>query len=359
MINDYDELILVINPGSTSTKLAIFSGEKMIFEETSSHEISELQRFNSINEQLDYRKDAVNRFLEKTQVNPNLLNCIVARGGVLKPISGGTYLVDEKMCSELRNAEKEHASNLGALIAKSIADENNIYSFIVDPIVVDEMNPIAKVSGLYGIERRSIFHALNQKAVARKVASEIGMKYEKCSLIVAHMGGGISIGAHYNGQVIDVNNALDGDGPFSPERAGSLPTCSLVELCFNSGLTEKEVIGLTVGKGGLVSYLRTNNLKLVQEMINEGDTYAQLIFEAMAYQVAKEIGSCAVVLNGEIDAIALTGGLAHSELFIENIMKRISFIAPVMVYPGEFEMEALALGALRVLRREEQYKYYK
>lgn len=356
MSNKY--LVLVINPGSTSTKVAVFNDDQLLSEKTLSHNTDIIADFTRINQQLHMRRDVVLNFLADVGISINDLSCVVARGGFLKPISGGTYLVDENMCHELINSPKEHASNLGALIAKEIADSVGIQAFIVDPIIVDEMEPIAKISGLEGIERISIFHALNQKSSARHMAKKLNKDYQECNFIVAHLGGGISVGAHKEGRVIDVNNALDGDGPFSPERVGGLPVCSVIYLCFHSGLSEKEIKRKFVGGGGLTSYLNTNDGRVVEGLIKEKDHKAMLVYEALAYQVSKEIGSCASVLKGKVDAVILTGGLAFSDMLCQWITERVKFIAPVYILPGEGEIKALAAGGVRILKGEERYKLY-
>lgn len=351
-------IILVINPGSTSTKVAIFEEDSVLYEKSCSHSAEEISQFKHILEQQEFRYQAVRRFLEETKVPLSRINAVIGRGGLLKPISGGTYAVNKAMLDDLKKSPKEHASNLGALIAKEISDSLGVPGFIADPIVVDEMEQIAKVSGLKGIERESIFHALNQKASARKAAAQLGLKYNDCNLIVVHLGGGISVGAHQRGQVIDVNNALDGDGPFSPERAGGMPVGSIVEMCFQPGIDKSTIQKTLVGKGGLVSYFGTNDGREIEKWIKEGNKDAGLIYEAMAYQVAKEIGACATVLRGKVNAIVITGGIAHSKMMVQWITERVEFLAPVMILPGENEMEALALGALRVLKGEEEAKVY-
>ena len=358
MKGTYKPLILVINPGSTSTKVAIFEEDSILFEKSCNHSAEDLGQFKHILEQQEFRYQAVLEFLEETKVPINRIKAVIGRGGMLKPISGGTYLVNGAMLDDLKNASKEHASNLGGLIAKKISENLGVPAYIADPIVVDEMEQIAKVSGLQGVERISIFHALNQKATARKAASQMGHKYTNCNLIVVHLGGGISVGAHQQGRVIDVNNALDGDGPFSPERAGSIPMGSAVEMCFQPGITKSTIQKNLVGKGGLVSYFGTNDGREIEKRINEGDDKARLIYEAMAYQVAKEIGACAAVLRGKIDAIVITGGIAYSKMMVQWIIDRVGFLAPILVLPGENEMEALALSALRVLKGEEKAKAY-
>ncbi|MEH7106249.1 butyrate kinase, partial [Bacillus sp. JJ1764] len=275
------------------------------------------------------------------------------------PIEGGTYAVNGIMLEDLRSGYSgQHASNLGGIIAHEIAKGLNIPAFIVDPVVVDELEPIARISGFSLIERKSIFHALNQKAVARRVAKELGQKYESLNLIVTHMGGGITVGVHKQGRVIDVNNGLHGDGPFSPERAGTVPAGDLVTLCFSGEYYREEIMKMLVGKGGLVGYLGTNDAVKVEQHIASGDKKAKLVYEAMAYQVAKEIGAASTVLSGKVDAIILTGGLAYGKEFVQMIGDRINWIADVMIHPGENELQALAEGALRVLRGEESVKDY-
>lgn len=351
--------ILVINPGSTSTKIAVFEDDKEIFKKNLSHSKEELSKFEKIVDQYEFRKNVILNTLREEGVKLEELSAVVGRGGLLRPIPGGTYRVNEAMIHDLRiGLQGEHASNLGGILAYEIAKPYGIPAFIVDPVVVDEMEPIAKISGLPEIERRSIFHALNQKAVARLAAKELGKNYEEANLIVVHLGGGISVGVHHKGRVIDVNNALNGDGPFAPERAGGLPVWDAMKLALSGKYTERELKKKLAGQGGVVAYLGTNNMREVEEKVKAGDEKATLIFQAMAYQVAKEIGADATVLKGEVDAIVLTGGLAHSELFVGWIKERVSFIAPILVYPGEDEMRALACGALRVLRGEEKAREY-
>jgi butyrate kinase len=353
------EKILVINPGSTSTKLGFFEGEKPIFIEVLKHNSEEIKKYKRIFDQYEFRKNVVLNFLKDKNISLESITCVVGRGGLIKPVESGTYIVNEKMIEDLKEAKRgEHASNLGAIIAYEIAKELNIPAFIVDPVVVDEMDDIARISGLKGIERKSIFHALNQKAVARKAAKDLGKKYEDVNLIVVHLGGGISIGAHRKGKVVDVNNALNGDGPFAPERAGGLPTQDLVDLCFSGKYTYEEMKKKLAGEGGLVSHLGTNDAREVERRIESGDNYARLVYEAMAYQISRTIGEMAAVLKGDIDAIVVTGGIAYSNMLVNWIKERVSFLGKILVYPGEDEMGALALGALRVLRKEEEPKIY-
>ncbi len=352
--------LLVINPGSTSTKIAVFDDESIIFEETLRHSTKEICSFNRIYDQLESRKEIILDALEENNIPLESLNAIVGRGGLLKPIEGGTYEINEVMLEDLKSGSRgEHASNLGGILAYEIAKNLNIRSFIVDPVVVDEMQDVARISGLKGIERVSIFHALNQKAVARRHAKSLGKKYEDLNLIVAHLGGGVSVAAHEKGRVIAVPNALNGDGPFSPERAGGLPVGQVIDLCFSGQYTKDEIKKMIVGNGGIVSYLGTNDAREVSERMKNGDKEAELIYYAMAYQVSKEIGSCAAVLKGKVDGILITGGIAYDKEFTSWIEERVNFIAPVSIYPGEDELTALAQGGLRVLKGEEEAKIYK
>ncbi len=351
--------ILVVNPGSTSTKIAVFDDEEEVFSVNIFHPSEEIAKYGKIIEQYEFRKQAILDILKEKGIELETLSAVVGRGGLLRPIEGGTYIVNEKMLEDLREGRQgEHASNLGGIIAHAIASPLNIPAYIVDPVVVDEMDAIAKYSGLPEITRRSIFHALNQKCTARKAAEELGKKYEEVNLIVCHLGGGISVGAHKKGRVVDVNNALNGDGPFAPERAGGLPAWDLIQLALSGKYTKEELKKKLAGKGGVVAYLGTNDMREVEERVKNGDKKAEEVYKAMAYQVAKEIGALSAVLAGDVDAIVISGGLAYSEMFVNWIKERVSFIAPVFVYPGGDEMRALAMGALRVLRGEEEAKEY-
>jgi butyrate kinase len=352
--------LLMINPGSTSTKIGVYEDEKEVLIVTLRHSSEEIGRFESIFEQFNFRKEVILNTLKDKNFDIVTLDAIVGRGGLLKPIEGGTYAVNEAMLNDLKiGVLGQHASNLGGIIANEIAKSLDIPAFIVDPVVVDEMMDVARISGMPEIERISVFHALNQKAVAKRYAKENSKKYEEINLIVAHMGGGISVGAHKAGKVIDVNNALDGDGPFSPERSGGLPVGDLVKMCFSGKYTIEDIKTKINGKGGFVAYLNTNDAKEVMDKAEAGDEKCKLIFEAMAYQVAKEIGKCAAVLKGEVDAIILTGGIAYGKPMVNYITERVKFICPVVVYPGEDELLALAQGGLRVLNGEEKAKEYK
>ncbi len=351
--------ILAINPGSTSTKIAIYDNEKEVFETTLRHPAEDINKFEKIYDQYDFRKDVILDVLNEQGINLTKLSAVVGRGGLLKPIEGGTYKVTDNMIEDLKvGVLGEHASNIGGIIANEIADGLNIPAFIVDPVVVDEMQDVARISGMPEIERKSIFHALNQKAVARRAADELNKRYDELNFIVAHMGGGVSVGAHEKGRVIDVNNALDGEGPFSPERAGGLPVGDLAKMCYSGDVAHGDLKKKIKGKGGLVAYLDTNDGREVIKMIEEGNKEAEIVFEAMAYQIAKEIGMCSTVLKGKVDGIILTGGLAYGQELVKWITERVDFISQVIVYPGEDEMAALAQGGLRVLRGEETAKIY-
>ena len=351
--------ILAINPGSTSTKVALFSDEDCVFTENLSHSAEEIIRYTRIADQFPMRLSALEIMLKTHSVILESLHAIVGRGGLLRAVQGGTYRVNDLMLDELKKAERgEHASNLGGLLAHAIAQKMQLPAFIVDPVVVDELEEVARISGLPQIQRRSIFHALNQKAVARAVASKLGKKYRDINLIIAHCGGGISVGSHKKGRVVDVNNALDGDGPFAPERAGGLPSGQLAELCYSGRYTLSDIKKMLTGQGGMVAYLGTQNLYEVKRRIASGDSDAHKIFEAMAYQVAKQIGAMAAVLLGEVHAVVLTGGLASDADFVRLISERIRWIGQIFVFPGEQEMLSLVQGALRVLNNLESAKIY-
>ncbi|WP_066312481.1 butyrate kinase [Bacillus sp. FJAT-29814] len=351
--------ILVINPGSTSTKIGVFDNEISILEKTIRHDADIINAFPTIIDQYEFRKNTILESLDSEGINISKLSAVCGRGGLLRPIEGGTYGVNDTMLRDLRiGFSGQHASNLGGIIAFEIASALNIPAYIVDPVVVDELDPLARISGFSLIERKSIFHALNQKAVARRVAKELGKKYNELNLIVTHLGGGITVGVHKQGRVVDVNNGLHGDGPFSPERAGTVPAGDLIALCFSGEHYRDELMKRLVGQGGLVGYLGTNDALKVEQRIAAGDKKAELVYEAMAYQVAKEIGAASAVLSGKVDAIVLTGGLAYGKDFVRSISERINWIADVIVHPGENELQALAEGALRVLRGEEEVKEY-
>jgi butyrate kinase len=353
-------LILAINPGSTSTKFSLFQEEELIFEKSLRHTTEDLAGFEKIADQFNFRKDLIMNELALRKINFSNIIAVVGRGGLVKPIESGIYKVNQKMKDDLKTGILgNHASNLGGLIADDIASLlPQATAYIVDPVVVDELQPVARISGHPAIERKSIFHALNQKAVARIYAASVGRRYEELSLIIAHMGGGVSIGAHKNGRVIDVNNALNGDGPFSPERSGGLPSGQLVDLCFSGRFSHSELMSMLTGKGGMMAYLGTNNFIEICKMSDKGDKKALLIRNAVSYQIGKEIGSMAAVLNGNVDAIILTGGMANEELIISNIKAMVEFIAEVIVYPGEDEMKALAFNGLLALDGKIEIKNY-
>ena len=351
--------LLIINPGSTSTKIGVYSDEKEVLVETLRHSSDEIAKYDSIFEQKNFRKEVIMNILKKNNIDVSSLDAIVGRGGMLRPIPGGTYEVTDKLLEDLKvGVSGQHASNLGGILANEIAKEVGIRSFIVDPVVVDELQDVARISGMPELPRRSIFHALNQKAVAKRYAKECGKRYEDLNLVVIHMGGGVSVAAHKDGLVIDVNNTLDGDGPFSPERSGSVPVGDLVKLCFSGKYTQAEIYSKIVGKGGYVAYLNTNDARDVLKAKEEGDEYASLIFEAFIYQICKAIGEMSTVLNGKVSQIILTGGIAYSPVVVNAIKERVQWISDVTVYPGEDELLALAQGALRVLNGEEEAKEY-
>ena len=352
--------ILTINPGSTSTKIAVYNDLKPIFTETLRHSSEEISKFENIYSQFNFRKDIIIGCLNKNNIATTDLDCCVGRGGLIKPVPGGVIRVTDALIADLKvGVLGEHASNLGGVLAKEIANEskNPENCFIVDPVVVDEMEELARFSGHPELPRLSIFHALNQKAVARRHARQMGKQYDDMNLIVVHLGGGISVTAHKKGKAIDTNNALDGDGPFSPERSGQLPVGQLAKLCFSGKYTLLEIKKMITGKGGIVAYLDTNSAIEVEERIEKGDAKADIIYKALAYQIAKEIGAMATVLNGEVDNIIITGGIAYSKSLTSWITDRTKFIAPVNVYPGEDELEALAEGGYYALKGE--YKIMK
>jgi butyrate kinase len=350
--------ILVINPGSTSTKVAVYDGADAIATIKMAHSGEELAQFPNVLAQLDFRREAILSALEKAGIDITSLDIVMGRGGLLKPIPSGIYVVDEAMIHDLRCATREHASNLGGLLAREIADRAGVGAYIADPVVVDELDDVVRITGLPLFRRLSIFHPLNQKAVARRYAGSIGRRYEELNLIVAHLGGGISIGAHRKGRVVDVNNALGGEGPFSPERTGSLPAEALAELCFSGEYTLPEVKRMLVGEGGLLALLGTNSVQEVVKRIEAGDQRARQVLDAMSYQIGRWIGGAAAVLRGEVDAIILTGGIAYNAPVTDYITEMVSFIAPVVVIAGEDELKALASCALRLLTGEATAQKY-
>ena len=344
--------ILVINPGSTSTKIAVYEDERPILVRNIRHSVDELAAFHSVADQFEFRKSLVLSQLEKEGIALQF-DAVIGRGGLVKPIPGGVYEVNDAMKNDTVHAMRTHACNLGGLIADELAKAiPGCRAFIADPGVVDELDDVARISGSPLMPRITIWHALNQKAIARRFAAERHCHYEDLNLIICHLGGGISIAAHQHGRAIDANNALDGEGPFSPERAGTLPAGQLIDLCFSGTLTKDELKKRISGRAGLTAHLGTTDVPAIIKQIEAGDTHAELILDAMIYNIAKGIGAAATVLYGKVDAILLTGGIAHNEYVISRLKERVSFLAPVHVYPGEDEMEALALNALGALRNE-------
>jgi len=354
------QLLLAINPGSTSTKIAVYNGHKQLFVTTLRHSSSEISGFKKIPDQFEFRKKTILKSLVENDIDLQEIAIIVGRGGLVKPIKSGIYEVNDKMIAHLHEGiGGEHASNLGGIIASDLASEiKGCRAFIADPVVVDELEPIARITGHPLFERRSIFHALNQKAIAKSYAITLNRSYDSLNLIVAHLGGGVSVGAHSNGRVIDVNNALNGDGPFSPERSGTLPAYDLAKLCYSGKYTLEDVKKMITGEGGLVAHLGTNSFSEVAQKVKEGDPKFMLISDAFAYNVAKAIGSMAVVLSGKVDAILITGGVAYNTKLMEKLSAMVSFIAEVKIFPGEDEMSALAMNGLAILNGDETALVY-
>lgn len=350
--------ILAINPGSTSTKIAVYDDERPIYQSGGHHAAADTARFAHIGDQYEYRRDFILDNLQQAGI-PLHFDAVIGRGGLLKPLRSGVYAVNEQMKHDLLHAHLQHACNLGGLIADEIARRCGCQAYIADPVVVDELQPTARLTGLPSMERRSIFHALNAKAVSRRYAASIGRRYEDLNLIVAHLGGGISIGAHRQGQVVDVNNALNGEGPFSPERAGTLPTLQLAELCFSGTVTLADVRRLLSGEGGLMAHLGTKDMITIAARAEAGEEPFRHVLDAMLYTIAKQIGAMYVTLLGRVDAIILTGGIAHSRYCTDAVSRQTDYLAPVVVIPGEGEMESLAFNALGVLRGELPVQEYK
>lgn len=347
--------ILAINPGSTSTKVAVYEDEKLLFKHTIDHPAEEIAKYPSINDQYQMRYEAVLKALEENNVSVEELSIVVGRGGPVAPLQSGAYLVDEVLVDKLKNDPMvEHASNLGGIIAYEIGKKLNIDAIIYDAVSTDELDDIARLSGLKEIQRRSLVHTLNMRASAIKVAKSMGKNYSDLNLIVAHLGGGLTISVHKKGRMVDI--VSDDEGAFSPERAGGLPSSALMDLCYK--YDRATVAKMLRGKGGLVSYLGTNDAREVEKMVENNDEYAKLVYQALAYQVAKSIGQLATVVDGEVDAIIITGGMAHSKLLTGWIEKKVKFISQVIIVPGENELEALAMGGLRVLRGEEKVQRF-
>ncbi len=345
------DYIIAINPGATSTKIAVYRTNKFVFLKTIRHDCDELLTFKKTMDQLDYRMQMVVSEVKENHIPFDRVGLIVARGGLIHPIESGVYEVNEAMITDLeKGVMGDHASNLGGLIANRLLDQfQNAKAYIADPVVVDELQDVARISGHPKFPRISIFHALNQKSTARTYAHSRGMEYEDLNLIIAHLGSGISVGAHKKGRVVDVNNGLDGEGPFGPERSGTLPTGALANYCFNSGSTLEEIRKMLAGQGGLFAYMGYKDAQQIEKQAREGDPKARLIQEAMAYQISKEIGSLAAVLGGEVHAIIITGGIAHNPDLTGYIKERVGFIAPVFIYPGEDEMRALSQNGAMLL----------
>ncbi|MDE6070661.1 MAG: butyrate kinase [Alistipes sp.] len=342
--------ILAINPGSTSTKVALYEEERPLLESTLRHSTEEVSRFADVIDQLDWRRGLILSMLRDNGFDIGELSVVIGRGGLIHPVTAGVYEVNSRMRYDLRHAQMRHACNLGGLLAAQIAHMAKVKAYIADPPVVDEMDDVARITGMPMCPRKPIFHALNQKAIARLHCEKAGKIYERSNLIVAHMGGGISVAAHCRGRIVDVNNALDGDGPFAPDRAGNIPSAELIKTCFSGQYTKEELLKFVSSKGGLVALLGTNSVIQVMERIEQGDQRARKVLDAMCYNISKQIGAMAAALAGEVDGILLTGGIAYNEPIVEAIRRRCSFIAPITVYPGENELEALALNALVVLR---------
>ncbi|MFH2011011.1 MAG: butyrate kinase [bacterium] len=348
--------VLAINPGATSTKLALYQGDSLVSDQLIRHADEELAGFETVAGQVGLRGAAVRAFL--AEAKPERLDAVVGRGGLLRPVASGTYRVDEIMLAELASADRgEHASNLGAILAQGLARELGVDAFIVDPVCVDELAPLARISGLAGLERESLGHALNTKAVARRYAEEVGRPYPELRLVVAHLGTGISVSAHRDGRMVDVTNPRD-EGPMSPDRPGSLPTGPLVDRCFRTGADRHTIRRELLGGGGMRSYLDTTDLREARARIAAGDGLARQVVDAMVYQIGKAVGEMATVLRGELDAVLLTGGLAHDTELVEAVVARVGWIAPTRIYAGEDELRALAQGALRVLRGQEKPRLY-
>ena len=353
--------ILVINPGSTSTKIAVYDYTRPVYLKSIKHTVEELDKFEKITDQLSFRKKLILDALHSENIEFSNLKIIIGRGGLIKPIESGVYKVNKRMIEDLiAGVQGEHASNLGGLIAYEISSSiSGAEAYIADPVVVDEMQDVARVTGHPIFKRRSIFHALNQKAIARGYARSVNKRYEDLNLIVAHLGGGISIGAHQQGKVIDVNQALDGEGPLSPERSGTLPIGDLIRTCFSGKYDLKTLLKMVTGSGGYVAWFGTNDAYQVEQMAKNGNAEADLVQRSMGYQIAKYIGAMASVLKGNVDTILLTGGLAHNKTLTHYISEHVSFIAPVLVFPGEDEMKALAMNAILILEGKIEIKEYK
>lgn len=353
--------IFVINPGSTSTKVALFDDDKELWSESESYPVEIIAQSKNIAEKIDFRYNKILAMLGRHNIKISDIDAFAGRGGLLRPLKSGAWAVNDAMLEHIYDERYGvHASNLGAPLAHRLAREaGGKHAYIVDPVVVDERYPEAAVSGVPELPFRSIFHALNQRAVAHRVAKQLGRSYDNCSFVVAHMGGGVSVGAHRRGRVVDVNQALGGTGPMSPERAGTVPAQELIDMCFSGKFTRPEINKKITGQGGLVAHLGTNDFREVMKMVENGDERAKLIFDALCHQIAKEVGAMASVLRGDVDAVIITGGLAHSKELCLGIKERVSWISRVIVSPGEDELRALAEGVLRVFNGEDEGKVYR
>lgn len=351
--------ILAINPGGTSTKISVFEDKKQMFKKNIKHTQADLNGYKTVFDQYKYRKDLILKILADNDYVLETFNCVVGRGGLMKAISGGTYVINDRMIEDLKNAiNGEHASNLGAVLAKNIGDEIGVPSFVVDPVSVDEFEAISRITGISDIEKASWLHSLNHKAVCREIAEELGGEYKDFNFIAAHLGSGISIAPHKKGKMIDGSGGRS-DGPFSPERSGGLLAYPLIKLCYSGKYTENEMVNKVSNIGGMYDYLGTKDMMEIETMIEDGDEKSKLIMDAFIYQVSKEIAMYGASLSGDVDRIILTGGIAYSDLVTSEVRKRVSYLAPIEIIPGEMEMEALALGALRVISGVEEPKEYK
>ena len=349
--------ILAINPGSTSTKIAVYDNEKQILVKSIDHKVEDLEKYDKVQEQFEMRKEKVLKALKENNIKLDSLSAIVGRGGLLPPVKSGAYLVNDEMIDRLINKPVlEHASNLGAIISYEISKNLGINAYIYDSVSVDELTDVARLSGVNGMDRECLSHALNSRAMAIKYAKDNNKRYDELNLIVAHLGGGITLSVHENGKMVDI--VSDDEGPFSPDRSGRVPCKKLIDRCFSGNYTHKEMLKTIRGKGGISSYLGTVDVREVEKMISDGNENAKLVHEAMTYQIAKGIGELATVVYGKVDTIILTGGIAYSNLITENIRKRVEFISDVCVMPGENELESLSLGILRVLNKEEDVRIY-
>ncbi|CAM3014335.1 butyrate kinase [Hathewaya histolytica] len=358
-LNKKKPKILVLNTRYISTGITVYEEREKIIGENIRHTVGKVNQFSHIKDQTDYRYGIILDFLKNKKIDIDDIDYVVAKAGPLKPIESGTYVIDENMVNDLEiERYGTHSSNLGPLLAYNLFKNFGMKPFIVDPVVVDEMEDVARITGIKAIQRKSYFHALSQKAIAKAYSKTHHKRYEDINLVVAHIGSGITVGAHKNGRVIDVNNGLEGEGPFSPEHSGSVPITDLVKLCFSGKYTLEEMIKHVNGKGGCMAYVNHSDVRVLLEQAKKGDEKSRVLFNAMAYQITKEIAKCAVVLEGKVDAILITGGLAYCNQMVEKIKERVSRIAPIIVYKGKDEMLYLVEGVLRVLNGEEKEKYY-